>query len=339
MSKRLLLYGEFWEGTHVDCISKILKSRNIDCEIFNFYPFIHKQLGNRIFNAIYRRSFYTKNERTINLELLKKINIYKPDALLISKGVNIFPETLLTIKNKSIIILNWNPDDFFNMNNSSIHILNSLPIYDYVFSARTHLFDEYKSKGIKNPIYLEWYYIPWLHKKPEYLLEEKRKVTFIGTYSKRREQIIDSIKTIYPIEIWGDQWQFSKLRYKKNIFVKSKSLSQKDFPNIMSQSFLNLNILTLENRDVTNLKTFEIPASYGLMLTEYTPEMKTILGNNCFYYYPNIINNISDEISKIFSTHTINNLKEIRHESYNSIINGGHDIGKRVDHILKSINF
>ena len=339
MSRRFLLYGEYWEGTHIDCISKILKSQNINCEIFNFYPFIHKQFGNRVFNAIYRRSFYTKNEKTINVELLNKINSYKPDVLLISKGVNIFPETLLTIKNKSIIILNWNPDDFFNKNNSSNHILNSLPIYDYVFSARTHLFDEYRSKGIKNPIYLDWYYIPWLHKKPENILEEKKKITFVGTYSKRREQIIDSIKTIYPIEIWGDQWQFSKLRHKKNIFVKSKSLSQKDFPNVMSQSTLNLNILTLENRDVTNLKTFEIPASYGLMLTEYTPEMKNILGDNCFYYYPNIVNNISDEISKIFSNHTMNKLREIRHESYNSIINGGHDIGKRVDLIIKSINF
>lgn len=339
MGRRVLLYGEFWEGTHIDCISKVLNSQNIDCETFNFYPFIHKQFGNRIFNTIYRKSFYKKNEQIINLELLIEINKYKPDVLLISKGVNIFPETLLEITKKSILILNWNPDDFFNNNNSSKHIINSLPLYDYVFSARSHLFDEYRSMGIKNPIYLDWYYIPWLHKKPDNLLEEKKKITFIGTYSKRREQIIDSIKTNYPIEIWGDQWQFSRLRYKNNIFVKSKSLSQKDFPNVMSQSILNLNILTLENRDVTNLKTFEIPASYGLMLTEYTPEMKSILGDNCFYYNPNITNNISEEISKILSNYTINNLREIRHQSYDSIIKGGHDIGKRVELLLNSINF
>ena len=102
MGRRVLLYGEFWEGTHIDCISKVLNSQNIDCETFNFYPFIHKQFGNRIFNTIYRKSFYKKNEQIINLELLIEINKYKPDVLLISKGVNIFPETLLEIKKKSI---------------------------------------------------------------------------------------------------------------------------------------------------------------------------------------------------------------------------------------------
>jgi spore maturation protein CgeB len=336
---RILLYGENWEGTHVNCISRVLEENKIQHKIFDFYKILNSQISFDFINKVFRKLLYSQNEGKINSLLIKEIDLFKPNVLLISKGINIYPETLKVFRDKSILIANWNPDDFFNKFNSNKNLLNSLELYDFVFSARKHLFEEYKIKGIKNSIYLDWYYIPWLHKKPNNLLEEKNKITFIGTYSKRREQILDSIKTNYPIEIWGDQWQFSRLRYKNNIFVKSKSLSQKDFPNVMSQSILNLNILTLENRDVTNLKTFEIPASYGLMLTEYTPEMKSILGDNCFYYNPNITNNISDEISKILSNYTIKNLREIRHQSYDSIIKGGHDIGKRVEFLLNSINF
>jgi len=336
---KILLYGENWEGTHVNCIARVLEEFKIQYKIFDFYKILNNQIRYDFINKVFRKLLYSQNEDKINSLLIKEIDLFKPNILFISKGINIYPETLKVFRDKSILIANWNPDDFFNKFNSNHNLLNSLELYDFVFSARKHLFNEYKSKGIKNPIYLEWYYIPWLHKKPEKLLEEMKKITFIGTYSKRREQILDSIKTTYPIEIWGDQWQFSRLRYKNNIFVKSKSLSQKDFPIVMSQSILNLNILTLENRDVTNLKTFEIPASYGLMLTEYTPEMKSLLGDNCFYYNPNVVNNISDEISQILSNYTINNLRELRHQSYNSIINGGHDIGKRVGLILNSINF
>ncbi len=339
MSRRILLYGEFWEGTHVDCVSKILNRKEIDNEIFNFYPILNKQFGNRVLNAIYRKSFYKENEIKINKELLIRIEEYKPDVLFISKGVNIFPETLLTIKKKSIIIINWNPDDFFNCYNSSKHIINSLPIYDYVFSARAHLFDEYRAKGIKNPIYLEWYYIHWLHKKPIVNLEIQKKITFVGTYSKRREKILDSIISRYPLEIWGDQWQFSKLKRKKNTIIHNKALTQIQFPEVMSQSLLNLNILTLENRDLTNLKIFEIPASYGIMLTEYTNKINEILNNNCFYFKPDISEDLSNSISKIVTDFNIDDLKYMRQMSHESIINGNNDISHRVSDILQQINF
>lgn len=337
IGKKYLLYGEFWEGTHVDSIAKIFKQNEIKHEIFNFFPLIHKQLGSRIANAIYRKTFCNYNEKKLNFDLLKKIELFKPDVFIISKGINIYPETLTYIKKKSIIIVNWNPDDFFNKHNSNQHLLNSLHIYDLVFSARSHLFQEYISKGIKKPIYLEWYYLPWLHYKPSNYHNELKKLTFIGTYSKRREEIIKKIDTDLPIEIWGDQWQFSKLKYKKGITLQSKSLPQIKFPEIISKSLLNLNILTLENRDKTNLKIFEIPASYGILLTEFTESTNLIFRTNCFYYNANINDDLSIQISNILSKYTLDDLRNIKETTYNYLINSNNDIQSRVDTIFKNI--
>ena len=335
--KKYLLYGEFWEGTHIDSISKVLREKKIDYEIFDFFPLIHKQFGSRIANATYRKLFYQKNEKKINNELIKRIEEYKPDVFFISKGLNIFPDTLQYIKKKSIIIANWNPDDFFNKYNSNLNLLNSLNIYDIVFSARKHLFHEYKTKGIKNPIYLEWYFLPWLHFKPNEFKDDIKKITFIGTYSKRREEIINGIQTEIPIEIWGDQWQFSKLKYKKRIILHGKSLPQSIFPEIISSSLLNLNILTQENRDNTNLKIFEIPASYGILLSETTDMIKEIFDQKCFYFNPNINDDLSYQISNILSSYSLDDLKRIKQTTYDYIINSKNDIGSRVDTFISHI--
>ena len=66
IEKKYLLYGEFWEGTHVDSIAKIFKAKEINHEIFNFFPLIHKKLGSRIANALYRKTFYSYNEKKLN---------------------------------------------------------------------------------------------------------------------------------------------------------------------------------------------------------------------------------------------------------------------------------
>ena len=298
---KILLYGELWSGTHVDCISYVLREKNIEFAIFDFYKYINPNRFNIFIDKVLNKILYETNEKIINVQLIFEIEKYKPDILFISKGVNIFPETLENFKRKGIIIANWNPDDFFNKLNSSKHLLNSLNIYDYVFSARKHLFDEYKVMGIRNPYYVEWYYIPWLHKKTTNILPIKNIVTFIGTYSKRRELILKSIGNDIKIEIWGSGWNFSTLRTKKNINIKNKLLPQNEFPKIISSSLINLNILTLENRDHTNLKIFEITASNGLLLTEATDTSKCILGNNAFYFDTNFPTSLNDNIHNIIS--------------------------------------
>lgn len=329
---KILLYGELWSGTHVDCISYVLREKNIEFKIFDFYQYINPKRYTIFIDKVLNKILYEYNEKLINNKLVLEIEEYKPDILFISKGVNIYPESLYKFKRKGIIIANWNPDDFFNKLNSSKYILDSLNIYDYVFSARKHLFDEYIDKGIRNPHYVEWYYIPWLHKKTTNSIPIKNIVTFIGTYSKRRESILKSIENDIPVEIWGSGWNFSSLRKHKNINIKNKFLPQSDFPSIISSSLINLNILTLENRDRTNLKIFEITASNGLLLTEATDTSKSILGTNAFYFDAIVPTSLNDNIHNIISNNSYN--IKIKDAGYNNMTLNNHSIFDRVEQIL-----
>lgn len=335
MSLKVLLYGELWTGTHVDCISRVLHKKKIEHKIFDFYKIISPVIFSNVIDKVNRKVFYYYREKTVNKKLITEIENYKPNVLLISKGLNIFPETLAFFKSKGILIINWNPDDFFNKLNSSKNLIQSLTLYDYVFSARKHLFEEYKSKGISNPIYLDWYYIPWLHKKPKTLLPIENKLTFIGTYSKRREYILSSISSKIPVEVWGSGWESSKIGSKKNIDLSNKELSQNLFPKIMSSSRVNLNILTKENRDLTNLKIFEITASYGLMLTEFNSTIEDIMKEDCFYFEVDKINELNNTLEYIFNENNEKLINQIRINGFNNIIKNNNSINDRVDTILK----
>jgi len=329
---KILLYGELWSGTHIDCISYVLREKNIEFKIFDFYKYINPKRYTIFIDKVLNKILYENNEKLINNKLFLEIEEYKPDVLFISKGVNIYPETLDKFKRKGIIIANWNPDDFFNKLNSSKYLLDSLNIYVYVFSARKHLFDEYKDKGIRNPHYVEWYYIPWLHSRTTSIIPIKNIITFIGTYSKRRESILKTIEKDIPIEIWGSGWNFSSLKKNKNINIKNQFLPQSDFPNIISSSLINLNILTLENRDHTNLKIFEITASNGLLLTESIDASISILGKNAFYFDANVPKSLNESIDNIFSNNNDNS--KIKDAGYKNITTNNHSIFDRVEQII-----
>jgi hypothetical protein len=109
------------------------------------------------------------------------------------------------------------------------------------------------------------------------------------------------------------------------------------FPEIMSQSLINLNVLTKENRDVTNLKIFEIPASYGLMLTDNTQTTHNYLNDYAFYFDSFNPESINLQIDNILSRYTKSDLYDLRHESYLRIISNNNDIESRVNSIISSI--
>ena len=329
---KILLYGESWEGSHVDIISKVLNKNQISNMIFDFYSYLNFNTGSYFGDKILRRIFYFFNEYRINIFLMSFIHSYEPTDILISKGVNIYPSTLSKIKKLKIKIYNWNPDDFFNKKNSSRHLKKSFEFYDVVFSARKHLFNEYYNKGFTKMIYLEWYYIPWLHKLSNGS-KIRRNITFIGTKSSRREKIIEAIDDKFLIDVWGSGWNFSKLKAKNNINIKQKVLSQKDFPEIISSSFVNLNILTVENRDYTNLKIFEITASGGLILTEDNVQSREILGESGFYYNEENINSILNEIFEM----DIDEYKSRRMLLVNHVLNNSNSIVDRVNELINSI--
>ena len=331
---KILVYGNYWDGTHSDSISRSLDYLKLNNKVFDPYKFKTYNTNFIILNKVLRRVFLLENRKIINEQLLIKVNKFKPDILLISKGLDIYPETLFSIKKLGIYIINWNPDDFFNMLNSNKNLINSIPIYDKVYSSRPHLFEEYYKRGFNELEYLEWYYLPWFHKYNSSIEEKKDFITFIGTYSKNREQLIRMINKEHKIVIWGDGWEKSKIHKMSNVECNYSNLNQEDFPLVINQSRINLNILTKENRDLTNLKIFEISACGGILLTNDNNQSKSILGSNAFYYDNENINSVINNINYIMKDISIKTFKE---KVSSRIIRNNNSIIDRVKQIITKL--
>ena len=111
---------------------------------------------------------------------------------------------------------------------------------------------------------------------------------------------------------------------------KDKVCDFKFFSNYIISNF-NLNILTHENRDFSNLRYFEVPASGGLLLTERNHfSTKYLLDRQeCLMY--SSINELNQILVEDFDLDSIARAGNAR------ILSGGHSFQHRVDEVMSAI--
>ena len=92
--------------------------------------------------------------------------------------------------------------------------------------------------------------------------------------------------------------------------------------------------MTIENRDQTNLKIFEIVASGGILLTNNNEMTKKIMGDYCFYY--DGVEDLNMVIQKIRSL-SKDELLMKKQKSYLRLISNKHSIDDRVKEMLNHL--
>ena len=329
MHKTILIYGENWQGSLPQLLYADLTGRGINTKIFD-YTDIMPGIKNRNFiDKVRRRLFYSRYVKRINKQFLKKINTAKPDVVIIAKGLHISLKTLKIIRGTNTQLINWNPDDFFNMKNSSGVLIESLKFYDLIISSRPHLFDKYYSYGAKDLLFVDWYYVPSLHFSQD--LEKTIDYSFVGSWSKYREEFITRIER--PFVIRGAGWEKSSTGFKKYNDVDSKILTQLQMRRLFNITKVNLNILTTENEDISNLRFFEVPASGGLLLTERNSHSSLYLDDkiDCLMY------SSVDEIKDIMDKNLF--LSKIAISGTKKIMESEHSFSHRVDKLIRYISY
>ena len=324
MFSRLLIYGESWPGCHGRLLLDDLNSRGNVAEIFDHTNFMPGIKSRSLYQRIKRRLFINYYNYQIRKQFWKKIKEFNPSSIVICKGLNLNSTLLKKIRSKGYFIINWNPDDFLNPLNSNKQLIESIPEYDLIISSRRHLFEEYKNFGAKEIMFLNWYYVEQLHKKRG--LDVVYDVSFVGSWSKRREKIISQLS--YKVNIWGGGWHKASKKFKRTNKVNFEILSQTDMSKVFEQSKFNLNFLTSDNRDYTNLRLFEVPASNGLLVTERTQDSEDILKDSvdCIMF-----SSIEELIQRLNSE---KQAKFIAKKGYQKITHSNHEFSDRVDSII-----
>lgn len=281
MDLSILYIGSLFKG------STALHRLNAIKQVYNDVKYIESYMLNirflmlidRLLNKISR---YGINSFLLNRNLTKLTSDNPFNFIWIDKGLQIFPITLKSIKNKypNTKLIHYSPDDMMNPINQSRNYLNSIPFYDLHVTTKSYNVDELYAFGAKKVLFVNNAYAPEIH-KPYYLSEEEiRKyssdVSFIGSPEKERADSINFIaKNGIKVTIWGIGWE-KYLKRNQNITIIKGFFADEEYCKIICASKINLAFLRKVNRDLQTTRTMEIPACGGFMLAERTEEHKKL---------------------------------------------------------------
>lgn len=179
--------------------------------------------------------------------------------------------------------VNINPDDPFgsiHSGTSSLNILEAIPFFDVYYTWSRALVPRLLEAGSRRAVYLPFGYDPILHWTPkEGFPSPSREVCFVGTWDRERESLLEPLAG-YDLRISGGRWESlrrgSPLREK----VVSGPIAGERLCEAISRAGVSLNLLRPQNRGSHNMRTLEIPAIGGLMLTTRSAEQAEFFPEN-----------------------------------------------------------
>ena len=328
-----IIYGNNQIGNTANCVYSSLISRGFNCNFFDFtkfYNLTNFSVINRILMILMNRLI----EKRINNSLIKKIDELSPNFLFVIKGLNIFPKTLTYAKSNGVILINWNLDDFENNLNNSTHMRKSYGLYDYVFTNKLELISLYEKLGMKNVSFIENYYIKDIH-KPLNILSSQKKISFVGSWSKKREKLLLSLDR--EINVYGSGWKKRVLDSRK--LILNGPLTQSGYVRVINESYINLNFLTQENNDTSNLRFFEVCATNSLLICEYSDRFNEYLNKDFEMTYFDLLtpNDLKNKIEYILNLDQ-DDYNSLKYRAHQKIIRNNHSFDDRIDQIFKIIN-
>ena len=305
--------------------------------LFDWTQWLYRSKKYTLKNRILDRLLFHRVAKTINDNLMSTINNGRCDLFIVLKGIHLFPETIAASKNRVGYVVNWNPDDFFNPLNNSRYLLESFSEYDCIFTPRRHLQEEYRRKGAKRVEILNWYYLPKYQHPVEVSLEERKKygsdLVFIGTWSRRRERFIGRLKGL-DIRVWGSHWHRAQKRFRRRIDCRSPVYAE-EMCKVICSSKVNINILSVENRDTTNVRNFEIAACKGFQLSERSPAILTLFEEGkeiaCYTTPEELVSQCN-----YFLKHEAER-ERIRLQGFERVVNGRHTMADKAENILSAL--
>jgi spore maturation protein CgeB len=271
-----------------------------------------------------------------NLNLLKVASAFRPSVVFVLKGRWIHPVTLETIrKRQQAMLLNWNPDSPFNSVNSSPWLIKAIPHYDCHFTWGRFMVEKLIQAGACRVEYLPFAYDPRFHfpVTPDIDCIDKlaTDVCFIGTWEQQRERFMKALVD-FDLGIWGNSWERT-VDERVRACWRGPALYGVDMCKIYGVSKIILNFIRAQNGSAHNMRTFEIPATGGFMLTTRTEEHQALLGEGrgvaCFSDEEElryqVARYLEDEKQR----------KVIAYQGFEVITRGGHTYQDRMHRVLE----
>jgi len=279
-SKKILIIGSNEIFSLENMYLRAFKSLKYNVNFLHTYN-IKKNFLEKLFWKYCKFFFFLFVRKKILNILISKRDYY--DLIIIFKGLYLNKNFIIKVKKlqKKAKWVNIYPDDPFDMNIlkdiSNRNVIRTITYFDIFFIWSKKILNKLKNKyPSSKPCYLPFGYDNLYHKKYYKIKKKIYDLSFIGTADKKRYDFLKKLRK-FKIILAGNGW--NKFELSKNITYVGNANAKK-FSKLVNLSHVSLNILRDQNEKSHNMKTFEIPAMGGLLLTKRTYEQNSFFPEN-----------------------------------------------------------
>ena len=285
--KRLLIIGAMADGALEHWYAAAFRSLGVEVALFDPERILVRSRPVRIMTRPLRSLDHLLVGRELDRYFAKP---QAWDVVLVFKGLFMSASALATVK-RLAPGAQWfcfDPDSPFEAGSgtSSRHIRECIPLYDRYFIWSRGLVSTLAEHGCRHPSYLPFgfddaQHIPAVEMDPS-LCDA---ISFVGTYDRQRADLLESIADL-PLRIFGSGWHrlplWSPLRRKSF----GPPVLGAELRRVVTSSLACINMLRPQNVGSHNMRTFEVPAMGGLMVTSRSAEQQEFFpeGEACLMY-------------------------------------------------------
>ena len=235
---------------------------------FNSFNIFKKRLINNLVN----NKFLLNKQKTFT-DLKKIIEEFKPDFLITAKGHNLSEELLSFLHEEKIQVFNFYSDPIPYDNPL---FLKMIPLYTCILTYNKDHIPGWYLLGAKKVAYLPFASDPQVHRPLSLSKDDRVKygspIACLATWQPYAEYWPEKLLQ-FGLKIWGNQWyKLPKDSPLRKVWQGEGQGINQYFPLVCQASNIVFNVVRPKNGQSHSMKTFEIPASGGFMLSNRTED-------------------------------------------------------------------
>ena len=294
---RLLLIGPFGEGTLPQSYAEAFEAlghdvARFDCEreYLSAAWYAHNRWARRLLRpALWRR---------VNARTLEAVRGARPEAVLVFKGTYMHSDTVRTLQeDEAVRVCNYYPDNPYcgmplDPRKPSVQrrdLVSVLRCYGRVYTWDRRLVERLRRDGV-SAAYVPFgvdarVYRPVKARACDECGNGAHEVVFVGQHDAKRQRTVDSVRR-HCVALFGNRWRRAAARFGGRHAIHLRPAYGTRCAALYGAAQVSLNILNDLNMPGHNMRTFEIPASGGVMVATHTEEQAAFFpeGEAAWYY-------------------------------------------------------
>lgn len=211
--------------------------------------------------------------------MLNKVEKVEPELVFVVKGYDLDKSMVKELGKRAEVVVNWNPDNPYMARYGSEErraktYLEAIPAYDVIFTWGRFQVTKLRQEGAKNVKYLPFAYDPRYHRPEKPRDEYRSQVIFLGHWSEKRERHVSAL-TEFDLKVFGDKWR-DKVKGDPELkqSIEGGPITGVEYSRAMSSAHVTLNVLAEHAKSAQNMRTWEVPATGSLLITNRTQEQQ-----------------------------------------------------------------